>query len=196
MTWSSAQLGERDWWGRCLNTYGEEEKQLAYARRMGLEFHHDGKGPYNIDLHGASVLDIGGGPCSLLLKTCNAGFRVVADPCHYPDWVAARYVAAGIEYLRTKGEDSLNLAGLDEVWIYNVLQHTDAPALVCANARRAGKIVRIFEWIDTATNREHPHSLTEDALNAWLGGAGQTEILRQPTLRGRCYFGIFKGETY
>lgn len=198
MTWTSAQSGERDWWGTCQNTYGEEEKQIAYAARMGLTFHHNGKSPYNIDLHGASVLDIGGGPCSLLLKTCNSGARAVADPCPYPDWVQARYEAAGILPITIRGED-INIADCaryDEAWVYNVLQHTDDPRRVCTAARRAAKLVRVFEWIDTTTNTEHPHSLREDALNDWLGGVGKTEALAQRGLRGRCYFGIFKGESY
>lgn len=194
MTWSSAQSGERDWWGTCQNTHGEEEKQLTYAARMGLEFHHNGKSPYSIDLRGASVLDIGGGPCSLLLKCVNVR-GTVADPLEYPAWVGERYKLAGLYYLQVPGE-RIDLPGFDEVWIYNVLQHTEDPARVCANARRAGRIVRVFEWIDTTTNTEHPHSLREADLNAWLGGTGKTEILNARTLRGRCYFGIFKGETY
>lgn len=191
MSWAQAQAGERDWWGGCGNTYGEEEKQLTYAAKMGLACHHNGKSPYNIDMHGASVLDIGGGPCSLLLKCVNVR-GAVADPCPYPEWVGMRYAQAGVRYVRSAGED-ITETGYDEAWYYNVLQHTEDPEKVCANALRAATIVRVFEWIDTATNTEHPHSLREDTLNAWLGGTGQTATLALRTLRGRCYFGIFKG---
>jgi len=69
--WQQAQEWEFGWWGNCVNTYGEETKQLLYAARMGLTAFHDGKSPFNFDLGGASVLDIGGGPSSLLLKCTN-----------------------------------------------------------------------------------------------------------------------------
>ena len=98
--WRRAQAWERDWWGDCLNTYSEEEKQLVYANRMGLVAFHDGKSPYNFDLGGMSVLDIGGGPCSLLLKCVNFRGKVI-DPLCFPDWVLARYELAGIEFEQT-----------------------------------------------------------------------------------------------
>jgi len=58
---------EADWWGSCANTYGEESKQIVYARLMNLSPQNlDGHWPvYDID--GGSVLDIGGGPSSMLL---------------------------------------------------------------------------------------------------------------------------------
>ena len=78
--WQEAQRWELGWWGDCTNTYGEEEKQLLYASRMGLKSFHNGKSPYNFDLDGMSILDIGGGPVSLLLKCINFRKAKVVDP--------------------------------------------------------------------------------------------------------------------
>ena len=187
----SAQEWERQWWGTCQNTYGEEEKQLVYARKMGLEFFHDGKSPYNIDMHGQSVLDIGGGPCSLLLKCVNVKGTVLDPLLHsLPDWVLARYRGIPITLLPIRGED-LDGYVFDEVWMYNVLQHTENPELVIQNAMKAGRLIRIFEWIDTPANVGHPNSLSEAKLGIWLGGEGKIEILNLPTLKGKCYYGIF-----
>lgn len=197
--WEKAQKWETDWWGDCLNTYGEEEKQIVYAIKMGLKWFHNGKSPYNIDLAGKSVLDIGGCASSLLLKCVNRGVAIVADPLPIPDWCRERYAEGRIEFIQRPGEELGTLKSLplfDEVWIYNVLQHTDDPALICKNARKLGKIVRVFEWVDTHTNEGHPHELTEKKLNEWLGGQGKTEILNHNTLRGKCYYGIFKGDNY
>jgi len=197
--WKKAQEFETDWWGDCLNTYGEEEKQIFYARKMGLRWFHNGKSPYNIDLGGQSVIDIGGAVSSLLLKCVNRGVAIVADPMPIPDWAHDRYASGVIEFLNRKGEELGTLKSLpkvDEVWIYNVLQHTDDPALICKNARKLGKIVRVFEWIGIKDEHGHPHELTEKKLNEWLGGEGRTEKLSLPTLRGTCYYGIFKGDSY
>lgn len=188
--WDKAQIWEAGWWGNCVNTFGEEMKQHLYAMRMGLTFHHDGRSPYNIDMNGASVLDIGGGPVSLLLK-CTHVLGVVADPLEVPAWVVMRYERAGITFNPTRGED-LKERGWDEVWIYNVLQHTQDPARIIRNAQKAGSVIRLFEWIDTTVNVGHPHSFTADQLNDWLNGYGKVEQLNgEAGCYGRCYYGIF-----
>jgi hypothetical protein len=195
MSWQDAQKWETDWHGNCVNTYGEEEKQLVYARRMGLKFSHDGKTPYNIKLE-RTVIDIGGGPASLLLKCVrpsgHAGVTVL-DPMPLPEWVMARYRAAGVQVIRGKGEDvRVYATHYDEAWIYNCLQHTEDPAGVVARARECADLIRIFEWLDTPVNVGHLHTLTEQGLNEWLGGEGQTERLNgQANCYGRCYYGIF-----
>jgi len=188
--WAEAQIWESGWWGDCANTIGEELKQLVYANRMGLRFHHDGRGPYNIEMNDVSVLDIGGGPVSLLLKCVNV-IGMVADPLVMPKWVHRRYDCAGIAIEPVAGEN-LRESGWDEVWIYNVLQHTKSPARVIENARAAGKVVRIFEWIETAVNVGHPHAFTADQFDEWLGGHGKVETLKgEAGCFGKCYYGIF-----
>ena len=181
---------EAEWWGTCQNTYGEETKQLLYAEKMGLRFFHDDKSPYNIDMNGASVLDVGGGPASLLLKCVNVKGCVV-DPISPPAWVMGRYALAGIDYHMIPAEE-MNESGWDEVWLYNVLQHTKDPQKIIENAKRAGKLIRIFEWIDTLVTESHPQSFTEADLNRWLNGEGKTENLTgQNECYGWCYYGIF-----
>ena len=186
---------EKDWWGNCANTYGEEEKQITYAKYMGLSFFHNGKSPYNIYMGGKSVIDIGGGPSSLLLKCVSLKEGTVIDPCDYPEWVAERYYRVGIRPFKLEGEEKFDWL-CDEVWCYNVLQHTKDPAKVCANMLSYGKIIRIFEWIDTKQTLGHLHILTKEKLDQWLGGEGQTVMLNQSTLKGRAYYGVFKGEYF
>ncbi len=194
--WEEATHWESEWWGTCANTFGEEFKQLAYAEKMGMVPFHNTKSPFNFDLKGKSVLDIGGGPCSLLLKCTNFSEAVVADPCDYPEWTETRYICSGIAVIKAKGEELPLDAKYDEVWIYNVLQHTDDPALILKNARTVSKLIKIFEWIDCGTSEGHPHELTEAKLNEWLGGEGKTDFINKNTAYGKCYFGIFKGNLY
>ena len=193
--WHDAQHDEKGWWDTCANTYWEETKQLVYARHMGITFREDERGPYLIDLGAKSVLDIGGGPASLLLKASKHSRRTVADPCDYPKWVGERYKEQGIEYKQLKGEevDSLSTA-YDEVWLYNCLQHVDDPAKIIRNAfgvLNPGGIFRIFEWINTPTNTAHPHSLTKIQLDEWIGQAGTTTHLAESGCYGDAYFGAF-----
>lgn len=196
--WDTAQDWEREWWGDCTNTLGEEIKQLTYAKYMGLEIIATNKSPYNIKADGLSILDIGGGPVSLLLKSLGASKMCVADPQKLPVWVFQRYVQKGIFYINAPGE-ALKQSGIlnvqfDEVWIYNVLQHTIEPKRVIENALKFGRLVRIFEWLDTHINIGHPHSLSDDKLDEWLGGVGRVRHLAgEGGCWGKCYYGVFHG---
>jgi len=94
---NETQKFEADYWGNCINTSSEEDKQRQYAELMGLRLVRCGAG-WGYDLHGRSVIDLGGGPVSLLLKCANLkkGRTVVVDPGNWPDWVRSRYECAGI----------------------------------------------------------------------------------------------------
>lgn len=198
MTWADHQEWERRWHGDCTNSFSEENKQITYAYRMGLV---NEPNPYSgawpsYDLGGRSVVDLGGGPVSLLLKCRNRGDRsvgrsVVVDPCAYPEWVRARYAEAGIHLVRMAAEDLAIEVPLDEAWIYNVLQHTRDPELIAANARTVAGVVRVFEWIDTPPEPGHPHTLTAEALDAWFGGRGTVEQINENGCVGKAWYGVF-----
>jgi len=185
---------EQKFWGNCCNTYGEETKQMVYAKRMGLTFTGDWRSDFNIDMRGATVIDIGGGPVSLLLKAINVtGF--VVDPLPQPEWVLKRYEAARITFWNVKGEELKNefwqAFKFDEAWIYNVLQHVDDPKQILNNARALAKIIRLFEWINIPPHEGHPHMLTEQFLTENLG-PGNTELLNGNGCHGMSFFGAWK----
>ncbi len=169
MSWEQDQEFERSWWGTCQNTFTEETKQLTYAYKMGLQcYSNSGKWPcYNLE--GKSVLDIGGGPVSMLLKCENRGFCCVIDPCQYPHWVKERYSQTSISFLSQRGESLDVTLGYDEVWIYNVLQHTEDPELIIQNAKKIAPVIRIFEWIDIPAHEGHPQELKEETLSSGRG---------------------------
>jgi 2-polyprenyl-3-methyl-5-hydroxy-6-metoxy-1,4-benzoquinol methylase len=186
MDWEKENEWERNWWKDCTNTLKEELKQSVYAEKMQIN------GWPDIDLDGKSILDIGGGPVSLLLKCKN--FRgIVVDPCKFPKWVLDRYTAASIIYVPIAAELLTNSARLDEVWIYNVLQHVIDPKQVIENARKAGKIVRVFEWVNAGINPGHPHNLRKETLDKWFNGIGNVESINDRGAIGECYYGLFEG---
>ena len=189
---SEAQAWEKLWWASCnFSTFGEEAKQLTYANLMSLVNEpREGKWPV-YDLAGKSVIDLGGGPVSMLLKTVNGGTLTVVDPCPYPEWVGARYEAAGITQYEEGAEGFARDGGYDEAWCYNCLQHVESPEAVIATARRCAKRLRIFEWIETETNVGHPHSLHADELNRWIGGVGTVGMVNENGAVGLAYWGVF-----
>lgn len=187
--WEKAQEKERAFWGNCINTYKEETKQFLYAREMKIprltEF-QDGVPQYG------SVLDIGGGPVSLLLKVPTKTPRVVADPMRMPLWVRMRYGHARILLVQIKGEDlQVPAIPFDEVWMYNVLQHVEDPQAVIAKARLCGKMIRIFDWVDLPKEVGHINTLRSQDLDEWLGGQGTVKLYNQSQCHGNGYSGVF-----
>lgn len=168
--WQQEQAFEQHWWDDCRNTFAEQAKHVTYARRMGLvPFNDGGRWPL-LEGHGQAILDVGGGPVSMLLEVRNLGRGVVVDPCAYPAWTMDRYIVSGIEVRRMAAEDYQPDQVFDEAWCYNVLQHTHDPGAIVAMMRRAARTIRMFEWVEFPPSPGHPHELHADTLREWLGG--------------------------
>lgn len=178
-TWNDAQAHELEYWGNCLGmrAWGEFVKQEMYGREMMLfeDYGKDWQGELN--MQGASVLDVGGGPVSMTLRCVDSDRLVVVDPCGWPDSSHRRYARYGIKFIQSQGEEldtiSPRLGSFDEVWVYNVLQHTQNPQEVInqslACLKQNGKF-RIFEWLNIPADTCHPHVLTAEWLLNMLSG--------------------------
>jgi hypothetical protein len=176
---------EAAYWGDCANTFDEDQKHWVYARLMGIRQEH-----WSLIHPGGLVIDIGGGPASMLLKCRRINGEILGhvwDPLPYPTWTRARYQAHGIAVARHRGEELTISDAWDEAWIYNCLQHTDDPALVVRNALRAAPVLRIAEWIDIPPHDGHPHMLTAALLQQWTGAEGQITELAESGCYGRMW---------
>lgn len=182
---------EADFWGLCANTYHEEQKQLVYAQRMGLFASWHGAHPPTFNIGGRSVIDVGGGPCSLLLKCVERGRCSIIDPGEYPPWVSVRYKTCGIDYIRAPAEDPSKWdEPYDEAWIYNCLTHVTDPHQIIKNARRAALTIRIFEWLEDEPRPGHPHTLHAAELDEWLGVHGFTSHVDDSGAVGLAYYSV------
>lgn len=192
--WQHTQDHELEFWDTCTKTYIEETKQFFYATRMKLGFVDYPLS--DIDFEGKSVLDIGAGPTSLLLKSKNYSRAVALDPLmdRFPEWVRSRYTSVGIEPLALPAEDIDPNQQFDEALIYNVLQHTIDPELIIQKALRVAKTVRIFEWLEVPTDEKHPHFLEAHKLDKWLGKPGMVEAVHEPYMfDANCYYNVVEG---
>lgn len=181
---------EKDYWGDCCNTFDEDQKHYVYAKFMGLDREH-----FSFNVHDKKILDIGGGPSSMLLKCKNLIQGCVVDPIPYPEWTTLRYKIKNIDVVVARGEDIDEPEKIwDEVWIYNCLQHTDDPKLIIENAKRVGKMLRIFEWIDVPPHDGHPIELTKEFLDSCidLPDLSGTVTLAEQGCFGKAYYGWFK----
>lgn len=175
---------EKSYWGDCCNTFDEDQKHYVYGKYMGLTQEH-----YSFNVSGARIIDIGGGPSSMLLKTRNLKEGLVVDPISYPEWTRARYALKNISVDVACGED-INHTGWDQVWVYNCLQHTIDPQKIIHNAKKSAKVLRLFEWVDVPAHDGHPHELTRNALDRWIGSHGKTIRLSERGCYGTAYYNV------
>lgn len=190
---------ETKFWGDCCNTFDEEQKHYVYAKCMGLDIFRVG---YGYELPPKRILDVGGGPVSLLLKCRGFTRGHVVDPIEYPDWVVQRYACHNITLNRVLGEDlepGLWGSGFDEVWLYNVLQHTHDPNKVLQNIwglLKPGGYFRFFEWIGIPAYEGHPHEISAEMFAALesRSASKQTEtvVLGEQGCFGTAYCGWLK----
>ena len=205
MTHADHQRWEQTWWGDCLSTFSEEAKQITYAHRMGLVVVPDLNRGDDVgwtdqwpcyDLEHKNVVDLGGGPVSILLKCRNRGSLCdVVDPCEYPSWTGARYGTGGIAVHRVPAEEFNVLHEYDEAWCYNVLQHTSDPVAVLETAVRCAPVVRLFEWIDQPPSAGHPHTITVEMVEGVLGQrvlGDVRELIDENGAHGWATYGMWK----
>lgn len=182
---------ERSYWGNCCNTFDEEQKHFVYGYFMGLDIQH-----YRFVTPQIRILDVGGGPASMLLKAPNLIEGLVIDPLHYPEWTKQRYTVKNIKVKVQPAED-MEEKGWDEVWMYNCLQHTIDPAKIIKKCLNAAKVFRVFEWLDIPAHEGHPWMLTEELMNKWIGSPGKTVVLNDVSgCTGKAYYGVFDGTSF
>jgi SAM-dependent methyltransferase len=161
--WVECQSYEKQAWGDSIyldNAYGELYKQNYYAECMGLiESRHD----FNLDLKGKSVLDVGCGPVSMLLRARNFQNSAGVEPLQYHNDMIDVYSKYEITLYNIPAEEMVfKYKEFDEVWMYNVLQHVYNPYSILDKLTQYGKRVRLYEWIDIPSHLGHPHCLTEE----------------------------------
>jgi hypothetical protein len=91
---------EKSYWGDCCNTFDEDQKHYVYAKYMGLT-----REQYSFIVGNKTILDIGGGPSSMLLKCKDLKAGCVIDPIEYPQWTKMRYSIKNIDVVVARGED-------------------------------------------------------------------------------------------
>jgi glycosyltransferase involved in cell wall biosynthesis len=155
--WESAQEWESNWWGNEENGRweGERVKQTTYARLMGI--------PEDFDMGTASIVDIGAGPMSMLLRVKTSGYKTAVDPLKVPIWVEARYIKNSIVFKNAPAETWRGSLKHDEAWLYNVLQHVEDPIKVLETAKESADTIRLFEW-RVGLSEGHLHMITEQMI--------------------------------
>lgn len=166
-TWIKAQGAELNHWNHPgIDEHEFSRQPITFNVALGLNVS---------DLEQKTILDIGGGPCSILLHSLN--FKkpetTVVDPIYslhaeFKDRlndIKKRYSNAGITFVNQMAEEFLlslqDDYKFDEVWIYNCLQHVHEPEKILINALKHTKVLRLAEYINCPTDTAHLHKFEE-----------------------------------
>ena len=145
------------------------------------------------DLQGKTVVDICGGPSSLLLRCFNFKRAIVVDPGEFPDYIKERYAENGIEIAKVPAEEFAYEQPVDEVWVYNALAHVYNPSKILLDAKANCKTMRLIEGVNCGTNIQHPQNLVAEEFEQVLGQKGTVFEPNdpEPSPRGAHFYGVF-----
>jgi len=157
--WEHAQDSEWKTHWQKLGDRAEElsfEVQQRFLKGMNLTL--------ETDLQDKKIVDIGGGPVSLLLKF-NTNNSVVVDPLPISEFYLNNYKSKNIIFIQQKAEEFIEKFDeekFDEVWMYNCLQHVFDPNKILTKLNKIGKVLRICEPCDTPINKCHPYTFKQE----------------------------------
>lgn len=189
--WLNAQRLEREHHAYSVNDFDKYYAQYfdcyrQYFAHLGISF----------DLRGKSVVEIGGGPYPALPYCLNYEYGYIVDPIEYATY--SIFSDSRIK-LRTITDLPKLVGPVDEVWLFNCLQHVEDPNVILKWCVQYGKTIRYFEPINLPTDSMHLHTLTPELFDPYFHNTMQI-YKAAPDVKNfhqaDCIFGVFRRDDY
>lgn len=119
------------------------------------------------DLEGKSICEIGPARIPALNSCINFSKSYIIEPTVYQETVDLMKDKE-VEFIHDKAE-TCDFPEVDEVWLFNVLQHVQDPDLIVERLKQKSKVIRFFEPIVDWVNDEHPHAFTFEDYVQYFG---------------------------
>lgn len=176
--WEKAQIAERQQHRMDVNDaikhYAESYRQ--YFEYVGI----------NSDVTGKVIAEIGPADIPGLYYCQGTEKSFVVEPM--PSEILP---TLGIKVRKMKAE-KIDYSKVDEVWLFNVLQHVEDLYKVVEKAKKS-KVVRWFEPIYQGTDACHLHNLTDDMFMGWFGHSNR--YIAKPDVKAfhtaTCSYGVY-----
>jgi len=164
LSWQRAQAKERNFHRLSYEAGVEKYKKgyLQYFEHLGI----------HLDQQGKTICEIGPADFPALGYCHNYGKSYIIEPMH-SEILQEYFIKAcnDLILLQAKAESCLHQIKVDEIWLMNVLQHTQDPDKIIWKAKRAANIIRYFEPINFGTDPAHLHNFTLEYFEKKLGPA-------------------------
>ena len=183
--WEEAQIGEKKF-------HDDVDTEISYSNYMEAYKYYFKYLEIDTDLKGKSIIEIGPAKFAALLYCNNFSKSYIVEPTNY-DNIDSYYNGKNIEFIRELYEDC-DSPKVDEVWIFNLMQHVKNPESLIEKAKKSSKVIRFFEPIDLPTNLEHPFSFSEEDYRKYFGDCVKIYTsIGEPNFHGaQCAYGIYK----
>ena len=158
--WAKAQKGERKT-NEPVDFHDGEER---FGHAYGLYFKYT---KVNQNLKGKRIIEIGCSNYPALHYCHNYGTSYIIEPLVSTHLL--KYLQHSSIALYPCAAEDVNFPVVDEVWLFNVLQHTMNPDLIIAKSKAAADIIRFFEPIEYGTDGMHLHDFTMEYFTKHFG---------------------------
>ncbi len=184
--WEEAQVGEKIY-------HIAEPVEMSYNHFREAYKHYFKWLDINPDLSGKSVIEIGPGRIAALLFCDNHKLSYVLEPTEY-DGIAHLYDKENLLVIKKTAEE-WDFPNVDEIWLFNLLQHVQDPDLLIKKCKESAKVIRFFEPVDLPTNLEHPFTFSMDDFKGYFGDCVK-EYAANQGIKGfhgaKCAYGVYK----
>jgi hypothetical protein len=159
--WHSAQSGER-------REHITEPIESSYEHyKVTYNYYFDYLEIDSSDLKQKSICEIGCARISSLFFCNNYSTSYVIEPTYYPE--ADKYYE-GKNIVRIYDRTEIcKFPKVNEVWLFNVLDHVQDPNLIVDLCKKNADIIRFFEPINCGTNNEHPFTFSFKDYEDYFG---------------------------
>ena len=149
--------------------------------------------PEDLNLNGKSIMEIGPAKISAISICQNYKQSYVIEPIIYDtgDYYTDK---SNINFIREPAETCF-FPNVDEVWLFNILQHVINPVKIINNCKKYSKIIRFFEPIDWEINDAHPHKFDINFYKTHFG-LNNTHLYVGNSISNfhssNCAYGVYK----
>lgn len=182
--WVSAQQGEKEFHIK----ESVEHSYESYKNAYGYYFKYLDINP---NLEGKSIIEIGPGRIASLLFCENYSKSYIIEPTEY-DGIDHLYEGLDLSIIQKTAEE-WDFEKVDEVWLFNLLQHVQDPDLLIKKCKESAKVIRYFEPLDLPTDNEHPFTFNLEDFKGYFGDSVKIyESIGEPGFHGaRCVYGVY-----
>ncbi len=156
-----------------------ERKHHSGSLEQGVEAYRDTYRQYfeclqmtpnlmNHEVESKSIVEIGCADVPALNFCKNYGPSYIIEPLPSPI-LKELTVNFPITIIDKPAED-IDFPQVDEVWLFNVLQHVIDPDVIINKCKEAAKVIRFFEPINDSTDLCHLHTFTLEYFQKHFGG--------------------------
>jgi len=183
--WETAQRREKEWHKRARGN-----QEAAHREACKQYFEYVGLGQ---NIQGKNIIEVGPGDYPALMYCENIGKSIIIEPLP-SEKLKENIKNLPIELIE-KSAENVKFPTVDEVWLFNVLQHVIDPVKIIENAKQSAKVIRFFEPINYGLDSMHLHNFD---MNYFMDHFGKCVKRYPPNLGAKnfhsheCAYGVYK----